>query len=62
MIEKISVPKFPFNGKSLLKKGVQEGKIIGLILKEAEKIWVENNFNLSNEDFETIIKKNTSLN
>ena len=62
VIEKISVPKFPFNGKSLLKKGVQEGKKIGLILKEAEKIWVENNFNLSNEDFETIIKKNTSLN
>ena len=31
-------------------------------MKKAEKIWVENNFNLSNEDFETIIKKNTSLN
>ena len=42
-----------------MKKGIQEGKKIGIILKEAEKIWVENNFNLSSKDFETIIKKNT---
>jgi hypothetical protein len=42
-----------------LKKGVQEGKKIGVILSEAEKIWVNNNFNLSSKDFEAIIKKNT---
>ena len=59
VIDKISIPKFPFDGKFLLKKGVQEGKKIGIILKEAEKIWVNNNFNLSPKDFETIIKKNT---
>ncbi len=58
-IEKISIPKFPFDGKFLLKKGVQEGKKIGVILSEAEKIWVNNNFNLSPKDFEAIIKKNT---
>ena len=58
-IEKISIPKFPFDGKFLLNKGVQEGKKIGIILNEAEKIWVNNNFNLSSKDFETIIKKNT---
>ena len=62
IIEKTPIPKFPFDGKFLLKRGIQEGKKIGFILKKAEKIWVENNFNLSNEDFETIIKKNTSLN
>tara|TARA_B100000123_G_scaffold222574_1_gene171152 strand:- start:184 stop:1443 length:1260 start_codon:yes stop_codon:yes gene_type:complete len=59
VIDKISIPKFPFDGKFLLKKGVQEGKKIGIILNEAEKIWVNNNFNLSPKDFETIIKKNT---
>ena len=59
VIEKISIPKFPFDGKFLLKKGIQEGKKIGIILKEAEKIWVDNNFNLSHKDFEIIIKKNT---
>ena len=59
VIEKVSIPKFPFDGKFLLKKGILEGKKIGIILKEAEKIWVDNNFNLSSKDFETIIKKNT---
>ena len=37
-------------------------KNIGKILKEAEKFWVENNFNLSSEEIETIIKKNSSTN
>ena len=62
VIENISIPKFPYDGKHLLKKGIQEGKEIGFILNKAEKIWIENNFNLSNEDFERIIKQNTSLN
>tara|TARA_A100001015_G_C14832936_1_gene649301 strand:+ start:492 stop:599 length:108 start_codon:yes stop_codon:yes gene_type:complete len=35
---------------------------MGIILKEAEKIWVLNNFNLSSEDFEKIIQKNTIIN
>ena len=59
VIEKISIPKFPFDGKFLLKRGIQEGKKIGKILNEAEKIWIDNNFNLSPKDFETIIKKNS---
>ena len=58
-IKKISIPKFPFDGKFLINKGIQEGKKIGIILDEAEKTWVENNFNLSTKDFETIVKKNT---
>ena len=61
-IEKISIPKFPFDGKFLLKKGILEGKKIGLILKEAEKNWALNNFNLSSKDFDIIIKKNTNSN
>ena len=59
-LEKISIPNFPFDGKTLLKKGIQQGKKIGIILKEAEKTWVQNDFKLSSEDFETIIKKNNS--
>ncbi len=62
VIEKIFIPKFPFDGKFLIKKGIQEGKKIGKILKEAERFWVENNFNLSSEEIETIIKKNSSTN
>ncbi len=62
ILEKISIPKFPFDGKFLIKKGIQEGKKIGIILKEAEKIWVKNDFILSSRDFETIIKKNNISN
>ena len=62
VIDKISVPKFPFDGKFLIKKGVQEGKKIGVILKEGEKMWAQNNFNLSTEDLNKIIKKNTLKN
>ena len=58
VINKISIPKFPFDGKFLLKKGIQQGKEIGIILKEAENQWAQNNFNLSAEDFDLIIKKN----
>ena len=61
-IDRISIPKFPFDGKFLLKKGIQEGKNIGIILKEAEKIWVQNNFNLSSDEFEIIIKKKIASN
>ena len=61
-IDKISIPQFPFDGKFLIKRGIQEGKKIGAILKEAEKLWARNNFNLSLEDFEVIIKKNTLSN
>ncbi len=59
-LEKISVPNFPFDGKHLIKRGIKEGKKIGFILKEAEKTWIENDFNLSSKDFESIIKKNTT--
>ena len=60
-IKKMSVPKFPFNGKILLERGIKEGKKIGIILKEAEKTWINNNFSLSSEEFEIIIKKNTLI-
>ena len=54
--------KFPFDGKFLIKKGIQEGKKIGIILKEAEQVWLQNNFNLSSKEFEVVIKKNTISN
>ena len=61
-LDKISIPKFPFDGKFLIKRGIQEGKKIGTILSEAKKIWVKNDFYLSPNDFEKIIKKNTISN
>ena len=38
-------------------KRYKRRKKVGIILNEAEKIWAENNFDLSSKDFETIIKK-----
>jgi poly(A) polymerase len=45
-IHKINIPKFPLDGKYLIKQGLTEGKKIGYVLKELEKSWIENNYNL----------------
>ena len=56
-INKISIPKFPITGNHLLKKGIKSGKRVGDILKKIEKLWVENDFNLKDEDLENLLKK-----
>ncbi len=56
-IIKTSLPKFPYDGKMLQKKGVKEGKKIGLLLKELELAWIENYFNLSEKSTKEIINK-----
>ena len=58
-IEKTPLPKLPIDGKYLIKRGIKEGKKIGNVLKEAESVWIDKDFNLSSEDLEKIIKKNT---
>ena len=35
-IDKTSIPEFPYDGKYLIKKGIIEGKKVGLALKELE--------------------------
>ncbi len=57
-LDKISIPNFPYDGNYLINKGVKEGKKVGLILHEAEKIWLSKDFSISKDDFENIIKKN----
>ena len=56
-IEVTSVPKFPFDGEFLKKRGFTEGKKIGLALKELEGDWVKNNFSLSEDNINTILEK-----
>ena len=56
-IETISVPKFPFDGKFLKKRGFTEGKKIGLALKELESDWVKNNYSLSEDNINSILEK-----
>ncbi len=61
-IDNLSIPQFPYDGKTLIKKGFMEGKKIGKILDEAEKFWIQNDFNISSDEFEKIVKNNSSLN
>ena len=56
-VEKASIPKFPYDGQYLINKGFKEGKKIGLILKELEKQWVNNNYYLSDKNIASIIEK-----
>ncbi len=57
-LEKISIPKFPFNGDYLLKRGISEGKKIGSILKALEQEWINNNYELSEKRVLNVIEKN----
>ncbi len=56
-VDKVEIPKFPFNGKYLKKQGLTEGREIGFVLKELEKEWLNNNFNLEANEAVSIIDK-----
>ena len=57
-ILKIKVPIFPIDGETLKQKGMQEGQTLGNVLKTIEKEWINNNFKISNDRIEEIIKVN----
>ncbi|MDA9683978.1 CCA tRNA nucleotidyltransferase [Candidatus Pelagibacter bacterium] len=59
-ILEIKVPIFPINGETLKQKGMQEGQRLGNVLKTLEKEWINNNFKISNEKVEEIIKVNSN--
>ena len=61
-IDKISIPKFPYNGQYLINKGFVPGKKIGEVLKELEKNWIENDYSLSEKNAIAIIDKIKKLN
>ena len=48
--------KFEIDGKYLMKCGMQEGSLIGKVLKEIEKEWMTNNFKISKERVKEIIR------
>ena len=52
-----NIPKFPITGKYLLEKGFKSGRKIGEVLKKIEKHWIENDFNLKDEELKNLIKK-----
>ena len=48
--------QFAFDGKYLMKNGMQQGSLIGKVLKEIETEWINNNFQISKERVKEIIK------
>ena len=61
-LDKIEIPNFPFNGKYVVNQGVEDGKKIGFVLKEMEKQWIKNNFNLNIQEARSIIDRVKKLN
>ena len=59
-ILKIKAPVFPIDGETLKQKGMQEGQSLGNVLKTLEKEWINNNFKISNQRIEEIIKLNSN--
>ena len=57
-IDNALIPKFPFDGHYLKKKGITDGMKIGRILKLLEKKWLENDFKISNQESSKIIVSN----
>ncbi len=57
-ILKTKVPIFSIDGELLKQKGMKEGQSLGKVLKELEKEWVNNNFKISNNRIDEIIKIN----
>ncbi len=57
-IDNMSIPKFPITGNYLLSRGIKNGKKIGLLLKQIEKKWIDNNFALDDKELSVMLKKN----
>ena len=51
---------FPIDGETLKQKGMQEGQMLGNVLKILEKEWINNNFKISDDRVEEIIKVNSN--
>ena len=58
-IELTNIPEFPITGKYLLEQGLKSGRKMGEILKKIEQKWIENDFNLGDEELKNLIKKYT---
>ena len=56
-IENTSIPEFPITGEYLLDKGIKSGKKMGYAIKEIKSKWLENNFNLDDEQLSKTIRK-----
>tara|TARA_Y100001958_G_C21221763_1_gene547125 strand:- start:878 stop:2146 length:1269 start_codon:yes stop_codon:yes gene_type:complete len=52
--------KFFIDGKYLMKNGMQQGALIGKVLKVIEKEWIKNNFKITKKRVQELIKTNSN--
>ena len=58
-ILKSKTHKFDIDGKYLMSKGMREGVLLGKVLRKIEEEWMENNFKISDDRVQEIIKQNS---
>jgi len=58
-ILKSKTHKFNIDGKYLIDKGMSEGVLLGKVLRKIEEEWIENNFKISDNRINEIIKQNS---
>ena len=50
---------FEIDGKYLMNKGMREGVLLGKVLRKIEEEWMKNNFKISDDRVQEIIKQNS---
>ena len=55
-ILKSKTHKFTIDGKYLMKNGMQEGALMGKVLKKIEEEWIRNDFKITKVKVQEIIK------
>ncbi len=56
-INSTSIPTFPITGNYLLDRGFKSGRKVGEVLKKIEDKWIQNDFNLKDDEINNLIKK-----
>ena len=59
-ILKSKTQRFTIDGRYLIKNGMQQGSLIGKVLREIEEEWIKNNFKISKERVQEIIRLNSN--
>ncbi len=58
-ILKSKIHQFHIDGKYLMNKGMREGVLLGRVLRKIEDEWINNNFKISNDRVQEIIRQNS---
>tara|TARA_B100000900_G_scaffold365023_1_gene340010 strand:- start:839 stop:2101 length:1263 start_codon:yes stop_codon:yes gene_type:complete len=59
-ILKSKIHKFNIDGKYLIENGMQQGSVMGKVLKEIEEEWLKNNFQITKERVKEIIRSHSN--